>query len=195
MNHRTTTNRALNTKSFQGHFLVAAEHQLDPNFVEAVVLVVEHAERGAFGVIVNRPRDRQAAVSRQRGVKRRRPKREEMFFGGPVSGPLMAVHMDQSFAEIQVVPGVFFAGKEKQVRALMRSREQPCKVFTGYTGWATGQLEQEVHDGIWRAVPATAEKIFSSDDDLWEGLLRQAFDALLQSMCNIKHLPSDASLN
>ena len=45
-------------KSLQGHFLVAAPHQLDPNFVEAVILVVEHADRGAFGVIVNCPRDR-----------------------------------------------------------------------------------------------------------------------------------------
>ncbi len=170
MHHRTTANRDLNTKSFQGHFLVAAQHQLDPNFVEAVILVVEHAERGAFGVIVNRPRDRQAVISRQSGAKRRRPKREGVFFGGPISGPLMAVHMDRSFAEIEVVPGVFFAGKDKKVRALMRSREQPCKVFAGYAGWASGQLEQEVQDGVWRAVPATAERIFASDDNLWEEL-------------------------
>ena len=39
--------------SFQGHFLVAAPHQLDPNFVKAAILVVEHTDRGAFGVIVN----------------------------------------------------------------------------------------------------------------------------------------------
>ena len=45
-------------KSLQGHFLVAAPHQLGPNFVEAVILVVEHADHGAFGVIVNCPRDR-----------------------------------------------------------------------------------------------------------------------------------------
>ena len=98
-------------------------------------------------------------------------------------------------AEIEVIPGVFFAGKDKKVRALMRSREQPCKVFAGYAGWASGQLEQEVQDGVWRAVPATAERIFASDDNLWEELLRQAFDVLLQSICRIKQLPSDASLN
>ena len=44
--------------SLQGHFLVAAPHQLDPNFAETVILVVAHAQRGALGVIVNRPQPR-----------------------------------------------------------------------------------------------------------------------------------------
>ncbi len=195
MNRRVTTNQDLDVKSFQGHFLLAAPQQLDPNFVEAVILVVEHAERGAFGVILNRPRDRHEGTSRQRSTKPRRPERAGLFFGGPVTGPLMAVHTDKSFAEIEVLPGVFFAGREKKVLALMRSGDRPCKVFTGYVGWGPGELEHEVEYGIWRAVPATAAKIFSNADGLWERLLRQAFDTLLRVMCNIKHFPSDVSLN
>jgi putative transcriptional regulator len=110
-------------------------------------------------------------------------------------GPLMAVHADGSLAEIEVLPGVFFAGTAENVRALVRKRERPCKVFRGYSGWGPGQLEHEVEYGIWRAVPATAAKIFASADGLWDGLLRQAFDALLQVLCNSEHIPSDASLN
>ena len=181
--------------SFQGHLLLAAPHQLDPNLVEAVILVVEHADRGAFGVIVNSPRDRHARISRQPSAKQRRPKGPGPCFGGPVTGRLMAVHRDEHFAEIEVLPGVFFAGREKNVRALMRSREQPCKLFRGYVGWGPGQLEREVEYGIWRAIPATAANIFSNADNLWERLLRQTFDSLLQVMCNIKHIPSDLSLN
>ena len=71
----------------------------------------------------------------------------------------------------------------------MRSGNRPCKVFRGYVGWGPGQLEHEVEYGIWRAVPATAAKIFSCDN-LWERLLRQSFDTLLQVMCNIKHIPA-----
>ena len=111
-----------------------------------------------------------------------------------MTGPLMAVHRDECFAEIEVLPGVFFAGREKNV-LLMRSGKQPCKVFRGYVGWGPGQLEYEIEYGIWRTIPATAAKIFSNADNLWERLLRQAFDSLLQVMCNIKHIPSDASLN
>ena len=43
--------------SFRGHLLVAASHQLDPNFFESVILVVQHNHRGAFGVIVNCPHE------------------------------------------------------------------------------------------------------------------------------------------
>jgi putative transcriptional regulator len=181
--------------SLQGRFLVAAPHQLDPSFAGAVILVVEHGDRGAMGVIVNCPKDRHAGISQQRSARLRWPKGPGLHFGGPVAGPLMAVHRDESFAEIEVLPGVFFAGRKKNVRALMRSGQQPCKVFTGYVGWGPGQLEREVEYGIWRAIPATAAKIFSSGDNLWERLLRQACDSLLQEMCNIKYIPSDVSLN
>ncbi len=182
-------------KSLQGHFLVAAPHQLDPNFVEVVILIVEHDNRGAFGIIVNCPMDWHEGISQQRSTKRCWPEGPRLYFSGPVIGPLMAVHTDEFFAEIEVLPGVFFAGREKNVLALMRSREQPCKMFTGYAKCWPGQLEHEVEYGIWRAIPATAAKIFSSGDNLWERLLRQASDSLLQIMCNIKHIPSDASLN
>ena len=81
-------------KSLQGHFLVAAPHQLDPNFVEAVILVVKYGDRGAFGVIVNCPRDRHEGISQPRITKPRWPEGSGLYFGGPVAGPLMAVHTD-----------------------------------------------------------------------------------------------------
>ena len=181
--------------SLQGHFLVAAPHQLDPSFVETVILVVEHADHGAFGVIVSCPSNRHEGISQQRSTKPRWREGPRLHFGGPVTGPLMAVHTDELFSEIEVLPGVFFAAREKNVLALMRSREQPCKVFTGYAEWRPGQLEHEVEYGIWRAIPATAAQIFANDYNLWGRLSMQTFDSLLQVMCNIKHIPSDASLN
>ena len=182
-------------KSLQGHFLAAAPRQLDPNLDKAVILVVEHADRGAFGVMVNCPRDRHEGISRQQSTKRRRREGPRLHFGGPFTGPLMAVHTDASLAEIEVLPGVFFAGREKNVLTLMRFGWQPCRVFTGFAGWGPGQLDREVEHGIWRAIPATVAEIFSNDDDLWERLLRRDFAALLQVMCNVKHIPSDPSLN
>jgi len=107
----------------------------------------------------------------------------------------MAVHADGAFAGIEILPGVFFEGEEEHVFTLMRSTEQPYKAFTGYTGWGPRRLEYEVEYGIWRATPATAAEVFSNGDNLWERLLREAFDSLLQVMCNVKYIPSDASLN
>jgi len=182
-------------KSLQGHFLLAAPHQLDPTFVEAVILVVAHDHRGAMGVIVNCPRDRHEGISQQRSTKRRWPQEPRLYFGGPVTGPLMAVHADRAFAGITILPGVFFEGEEERVFTLMRFTEQAYKAFTGYAGWGPRQLEHEVEYGVWRAVPATAAEIFSNGNNLWERLLRQASDSLLRVMCNIKHIPRNPSLN
>jgi putative transcriptional regulator len=181
--------------SLQGYFLAANPRQLDPDFIEAVVLVVEHDDRGAIGVIVNCPRDQHEKISRQRNTKRRWPEEPRLYFGGPVTSPLMAVHADGASAGIEIVPGVFFEAEEEHVFTLMRSTEQPYKAFTGYAGWGPRQLEHEVECGIWRAIPATAAEIFSNGDNLWARLLRQAIDSLLQVMCNVKYIPSDASLN
>ena len=153
--------------AFQGHFLVAAPHQLDPNFAGMVILVVEHTEEGAFGVIVNclkRPHDR---LPQQRGT-RRFSTGARLYCGGPVTGPLMAVHTNAALGEWQLLPGVFFSGREKHVLALMRQAAQPLKIFAGYAGWGAGELDFEVEQGIWRVAPATAEQVFSDDDDLWE---------------------------
>jgi len=182
-------------KSLQGHFLVAAPRQLDPNFVEAVILVVTHDNCGAMGVIVSCPRDRHEGISQQRSTKRRWLEEPRLYFGGPVTGPLMAVHADRAFAGIKILSGVFFEREEERVFTLMRSTEQAYKAFTGHAGWGPRQLEYEVDYGIWRAIPATAEGVFSNGDNLWARLVRQVSDSLLQVMCNVKHIPRDPSLN
>jgi putative transcriptional regulator len=107
----------------------------------------------------------------------------------------MAVHTKASLGERQLLPGVFFSGKEKNVLALMRQAEQPLKVFAGYAGWGAGQLDFEVELGIWRVVPATAEQTFSDSDELWDEVSRQASRLQLQIMLNLKHIPADPLLN
>ena len=181
-------------KSYQGHFLVRAPHQLDPNFVKAAILVVGHNDKGSFGVIANSAGEESCRLQ-QRNCRWCSPGKLKFFFGGPVTGPLMAVHTKASLGERQFLPGVFFSGKEKNVLALMRQAKQPYKIFIGYTGWGPGQLDYEVKQGIWRVVPATPEQIFSEDSDLWEQLSRQVSRLQLRVMFNIKHIPADPLLN
>ncbi|MGA2616781.1 MAG: YqgE/AlgH family protein [Thermoguttaceae bacterium] len=182
--------------TLQGHLLVAAPHQLDPNFARTTALVVQHTDRGAFGLIVNcRERERpglfwQRAPKRRRLVGRRRP-----YFGGPVAGPLMAVHTDPFLAEIEILPDVFFTANEKHILTLVRQLQQPYKVFAGYVGWGAQQLDLEVAQGIWRSMPATADYVFSARTDLWDELSRQIFELVLHSVFHIKHIPQDPLLN
>jgi putative transcriptional regulator len=180
--------------SFQGHFLVAAPNQLDPNFVKAVILVGGHTSRAAFGVVVNDP-TRVAKSLQGQNAKRRWPPTAKLFSGGPVTGPLMAIHMRASLGERQLVPGVFFSRKEKNVLTLMWRTVQPCKIFTGYAGWGPGQLDYEVEEGIWRVLPATPGQIFSQDRDLWEQLSMQAWRLQLRRLFHIQHIPADPLWN
>jgi putative transcriptional regulator len=181
--------------SFQGHFLVAAPHQLDPNFFQTVILVVEHTDRGAFGVIVNRPWEEADHLVAKRHVRRLYPQEARSYFGGPVTGPLMALHAKASLGGTQLLPGVFFSAKEEKVLALMWQAQRPYKVFAGYAGWGPGQLDYEVELGVWRVVPATPEQIFSDSGDLWQQLSRQASRLQLWAMFELKHIPQDPLLN
>jgi putative transcriptional regulator len=181
-------------KSLQGQYLVAAPYQLDPNFMKTAILVVEHTRRGAFGVVVNGASEESRRFA-QCNAGMRSASKVTFFCGGPVTGPLMAIHTRASLGERLLLPGVFFSGKEKNVLALMWQAEQPCKIFMGYAGWGARQLEYEVEQGVWRVVPATPEQIFCDDSELWEHLSRQASWRQLRSVFNLRYIPADPLLN
>jgi putative transcriptional regulator len=180
--------------SFKGQFLVAARHQLDPNFAKTVILVCAHTEKTAFGVVVSRSREGNDCL-RQSSAAWCRPGKAKLVRGGPVTGPLMAIHSRALFGEWQILPGVFFSRKEKNVLALMRRSERLCRIFTGYVGWGPGQLDDEVQQGTWRVVPATSEQVFQGDSELWERLSDVASRMQLRSMLSIRYIPLDPLLN
>jgi putative transcriptional regulator len=181
-------------KSLQGHFLVASPHLHDSTFSKAVVLVVDHTENGAFGLIVSGPGEDRSYIQHDR-FREQLPQLAKLYNGGPVTGPLMAVHTKPALSEWRILPGLFFSGDEKNVLSLMRSGTQPCKLFFGYAGWDKGQLEYEVEKGVWRAAPATCEQLFADDGDLWEMLTKRNFDQQLSILFNIRHVPADPLLN
>ena len=182
-------------KSIQGCFLIAGTHQHDPNFAETVVLVVEDSDQGAFGVILICPWERNQTFPPTSKTEWPVSGNARVYFGGPITGPLMAVHTDESLAEHEILPGVFFAGKEENVFPLIRKTKQPYKVFTGYTGWEPGQLEYEIEQGVWRVAPAAAGQIFSSSDGLWEELTRQVFELQMPVLFNVNHIQADPQWN
>ncbi len=153
--------------------------------------MVEHTDRGALGVVINRFGDDADHILGRPAGRRRRLGAAQYHFGGPVTGPLMAVHTSDWLGEHQVLPGVFFSARERNVRALVRRADGPYKIFVGYAGWSAGQLDNEVEQGVWRIAAATAEQIFSESDDLWSRLSRRAFPLQLHELFD----PNDLSIN
>ena len=182
-------------ESLEGHLLVASPQLLDPNFARALVLVIEHNREGAFGVIVNRPVSKTLQELWREVGSAPCHSRQPVYLGGPVPGPLIALHNKPELAETESLSGVFFAAKKQHLDALVLNEEPAYKIFIGHAGWAAGQLENELRQGDWRMLPATAERIFSTADDLWETTLRQIGHSLLKSMLNIDELPPDPTVN
>lgn len=175
------------SESLRGQLLVAAPVLSDPNFRRTVVLVAEHGEEGAMGLVLNRPTETSVGDA----VPELSPiagKEEPVFVGGPVStGSVLAVaELDDPDDASELLFGAVGFVQEPDV-AVQRGR-----IFVGYAGWSAGQLESELEEESWLVLPAEPDDLFSDDPDgLWSAVLRRQGGpyALLSLM------PPDPSLN
>lgn len=182
-------------QSLQGQLLVAAVRLTDPNFRRAVVLMIQHSAEGALGLILNRPtkariRDIWSQISDEPCDSK-----ALIHLGGPVEGPLMALHRSLPAADDEVVDGVFFTPESAKIQQLVSQEASPIKFFVGYSGWGAGQLEAEMEEGSWLVMPARWEHVFEPDDDLWDKIFRQISGSSLVKALGIKHVPPDPRLN
>ena len=158
-------------KTLQGHLLIAPPHERDLDFIRTVILLIQHSEEQAFGVVLNRP---STTMLRQVWRGRCRCGDDLLYSGGPVSGPLMALHTDPFFGEIDVLPSVFYSVQMGRLKELFDTQGHQVKVFQSHVGWGPGQLERFLEDGHWRILPATAEHVFSVGISLWEEVSKLA---------------------
>jgi len=178
-----------------GRFLVAASQQFDPNFLQAVVLVVRHVPQGAFGVVVNCPAAENGGLYWQRMTRRRHLGQPPPHWGGPVAGPLMALHTDASLAEIDVLPDLYFTARQEHIARVICENQHPYKTFLGYAGWGPCQLEHEIARGVWRTAPASVVQALSQREGLWYDVHRQALASAASFLYRVKHIPPDPSVN
>ncbi len=181
--------------SLQGYFLVAAPQLGDPNFTRTVVLMVQHNDQGALGGVLNRPSETTLRELWEQVGGGDCPAEKHVHQGGPVSGPLMAIHTARELAELEILPGLYFAAQKENLDALVRQFEQPYKVFLGHSGWAGGQLEGELEQGAWFTSQATKDTVFWPDDELWERVAKDIGQSVLFSALKIKNVPEDPSVN
>jgi len=182
-------------KSLQGQFLIASPHLADTNFYKGVVLMIKHDDEGAFGLILNRPTQNTVADLWKMVGEEEVLCAEPIFLGGPVNGPLVALHKLKAAAEAEVLPGIYFAAHKDELQKLVKQTSKPFRFFTGYAGWAGGQLEDELNAGGWLTSKANKKLIFSEADNLWEQVTRTIGEAILNKAIKPKHVPDDPSLN
>jgi putative transcriptional regulator len=160
-------------RSLRGQLLVAGPALVDPNFRRTVVLIGEHGEEGAMGIVLNRVsgvlvEDAVPPISPLAGPE------EPVYLGGPVQPQAVVVladFADPEPANVLVESVGFLPGEIEDVSELELER---IRVFAGYAGWAPGQLEGELAEGSWIVLDARASDIFTAKpDQLWAEVLRR----------------------
>jgi len=182
-------------KSLRGHFLIASPHLADPNFYKSVVLMIKHDDEGAFGLILNRPSGNTVQEIWKMVGENDIECGEAIFMGGPVSGPLVALHRVKSAAEMEVSPGLYFSAHKDKLHRVVSQTAKPFRFFTGYAGWAEGQLDDELKAGGWLTAKAKKDLVFRAADELWDHVIRTIGEGILGKTIKIKHLPENPSLN
>jgi putative transcriptional regulator len=156
--------------SLAGSFLIARPVLDDPNFVQTVVLLLQHTNEGAFGLIVNRPIEVEGFDV-------------PIYLGGPCEMPgMFLLHGyedwigDDGTPLGRVAPGIFLGDESIMSRLKEEGDDYPnFRVFTGYSGWGPDQLERELTTGAWAIVPANGERLFETPvESLWRQLLPSA---------------------
>src|SRR5687767_11112387 len=95
--------------SLQGQLLIASPKLVDPNFFHTVILLVQHNDEGALGLVLNRPlRTTVKEMWREVAEDEECEVEGPLHQGGPCEGALMVVHADAAEAEAQVTDGVYF---------------------------------------------------------------------------------------
>jgi putative transcriptional regulator len=179
--------------SLQGQLLIASPRLVDPNFARSVIVMVQHNDEGALGLIVNRPLPTSVKEVCQKALDLPCEVDGVLHQGGPCEGPLMVVHTNETQSDIEVFPGVYFTTEREKIEWLMKHNDGAIKFFVGYAGWAAGQLESEIESESWLIAPADARLVLDgSKDEQWTRLMTQL---TLGKWIDPERIPDDPSLN
>ncbi|MET0382506.1 MAG: YqgE/AlgH family protein [Burkholderiaceae bacterium] len=153
-------------------FLIAMPGMVDEAFAGAVVYLCEHSEKGALGLMINKPVDirlRNLFEKVDLALSSDELGQQPVFYGGPVQTERGFVLHEREEGAAQYsstlsVPGGLEMTTSKDVLEAMAHGGGPRRVLVtlGYSGWATGQLEEELGRNGWLNVDAVPEIIFDT---------------------------------
>ena len=158
----------------QGQLLIASPGLLDPNFRRTVVLVTEHNEEGAAGLVLNRPSPT-AVAEVVPLLELLVEDGEQVWVGGPVQPNAVLVlgeFLDPDDAAVPLFGALGFPSLDEPEEVVPMTTRR--RVFAGYAGWGSGQLEDELGREDWIVEPALPDDAFTeTPDELWGDVLRR----------------------
>ena len=160
------------------HFLIAMPGLEDESFARSVVYLCEHSERGALGLIINKPTDitlKGLFDKVDLSLRREDLRAEPVFQGGPVQTergfvlhepmlPAASESDESAYASTMTIPGGLEMTTSKDVLEALSTGAGPRRVLItlGYSSWGEGQLESELAENAWLTVAADLSVIFDT---------------------------------
>ncbi len=180
-------------ESARGALLIAGPTLLDPNFWRTVVLIVEHNEEGALGLVLNRPSETtvgEAVTELEELVDLE----EHLYIGGPVQPSaviVLAEFEDPSDAALIAFDDIGVLGTGSSPEAVSAGVREG-RAFVGHAGWGPGQLDSELERSDWILEPARRSDAFTDEPrELWSTVLTRKGG----SYALVARMPPDPSVN
>jgi len=161
-----------------GRFLVASRKLGDPNFHQTVILILKYGRDGASGLVINHPLKVKLSTVMPE-IKELEQRKEKLFLGGPVEpGKVLLLLKSAAIPEdsIPVFGDVYVSSSRKALKRLIKStnKSEKFRIYAGYAGWASGQLESEHDRGDWHVLKADAETVFDKkSSEIWQELIHR----------------------
>ena len=147
----------------------------DQNFSRSVVLLIEHNESGAMGIVFNRPSEIPLGdIGREHGMDVH-DGAGRAFLGGPVQRERgFLVHRRPEVGDsVKLEEDVYLSVSTDALRVLLAGDPDEYRLCLGYAGWGPGQLEREMVAGGWLNSAITARRIFDTPvDKIWDAVIR-----------------------
>lgn len=158
-----------------GMLLIADPFLKDPNFQRTVVFLCEHQDEGSFGFVLNRSYE----YTLNELVSGLDDLPIPVFYGGPVQ--IDTIHFLHQYPDLipggyEITDGIFWGGDFEMAINLIRNKQidpQRIRFYIGYSGWGSGQLNDEMKEKSWLTVQANRKIIFHKQtDEIWKDSLR-----------------------
>lgn len=155
------------TQNLAGHLLIAMPGMEDPNFHHSVTYICEHSEKGALGIVINKPMNMELGeILRQLSLETASTEliNQPVLRGGPVQAERGFVLHDSAErwdATTEVGKSIFVTTSQDILTDMAAGKgPEHMLMALGYAGWDAGQLEAEIRHNAWLTVPASPEIIF-----------------------------------
>ncbi len=164
-------NKQSNSLNLSNHFLIAMPSMEDPVFGGSVIYICEHDERGALGLVINKPTDMTVADLFDRidlkleNIPDSHPMGKcPVMFGGPVHedrGFVLHAPAGEFSSSLKVTDEIAFT-TSRDVLVALAAGDAPERIIVtvGYSGWSAGQLEEEILANGWLTVAADPRVLF-----------------------------------